>query len=333
MSKTKWKEFGKIAVKKMAQAQPGDNLLILTDTRTDTDIAEACRDAAVEAGINTKFLTIPYMEPTDTRELSPEAAQTILDANVILGICETMFDEKEAARQARAKGARFAITSPAGMEDFLIEGICGVDYDHMLKVAERACELWADSDICQITSPAGTNISFGMKGRPALIGDGMATQPGELDFFPGVSIANAPIEETIQGIVVVDGNIPPGKLVEAPVTCELEKGVVTRISGGKEAQDLEAYFAESGDPIAKHLCHFTFGLNPRAKTTGNVHQDEHVLGAVTFGFGSQDPDFKGNVPDCKVHCDVVLPSSTILLDGVTFCKNNSLNADLGLGGL
>ena len=333
MSKAKWKEFGNIAVKKMAQALPGEKLLILTDTRADSDIAEACREAGIEAGIDTRFLIIPYMEPTDTSELAPKAAQTILDADVILGICETMFDEKAAARQAREKGARLAITSPAGMEDFLIEGICGVDYDHMLKVAERACELWADSDTCQITSSVGTNISFGMKGRPVLIGDGMATQPGELDFFPGVSIANAPIEETIQGTMVVDGNIPPGKLVEALVTCELEKGIITHISGEKEAQDLEAYFAESGDPIAKHLCHFTLGLNPRAKTTGNVHQDEHVLGAVTFGFGSQDPDFKGMVPDCKVHCDVVLPSTTILLDGVVFCKNNRLNADLGLGGL
>ncbi len=333
MSLTKWKEFGTIAVGKMAQAQPGDRLLILTDTRTDSDIAEACRAAGIEAGIDTAFLTIPFMEPTDTSELSSEAAHAVLEANVILGICETMFDEKAAARQARAKGTRIAITSPSGMEDFLIDGICGVDYDHMLKVAERACELWAASESCQVTSPVGTNISFEMKGRPVLIGDGMATQPGELDFFPGVSMANAPVEETIQGTIVVDGNIPPGRLVAAPVTCELEKGIITRISGGKDAQDLEAYFAESGDLIAKHLCHFTLGLNPRAQTTGNVHQDEHVLGAVTFGFGSQDPDFKGNVPACQVHCDVVLRSPTIFLDGTVFCQNNRLNEDLGLGGL
>jgi len=136
----------------MAHARPGDRLLILTDSQADSDIAEACRDAGIEAGIDTRFLTIPYMEPTDTRELSPEAARIIMDANVILGICETMFDEKAAARQARENGARIAITSPAGMEDFLIEGICGVDYDLMLKVAEQARELWADAETCQLAS-------------------------------------------------------------------------------------------------------------------------------------------------------------------------------------
>jgi hypothetical protein len=64
-----------------------------------------------------------------------------------------------------------------------------------------------------------------------------------------------------------------------------------------------------------------------------LHQDEHILGAVTFGFGSQDPDFKGTVPPSKVHVDVVLKSPTIFLDDVIMCENNKLNLNLGLGGL
>ena len=116
----------------------------------------------------------------------------------------------------------------------------------------------------------------------------MATQAGEADFFPGVSAANAPIEETINGTIVIDGNVPPGRLVNAPVTCRLEKGIIVDIEGGVDASALRAHFDESGEDTARHLCHFTIGLNPRAKTSGNTHQDEHVLGAITFGFGSQD---------------------------------------------
>jgi len=58
----------------------------------------------------------------------------------------------------------------------------------------------------------GTDISFKMEGRPALIGDGLATEPGEADFFPGVPIA---------------GNIPPGQLVREPAKCYLEQGKIT----------------------------------------------------------------------------------------------------------
>jgi hypothetical protein len=54
---------------------------------------------------------------------------------------------------------------------------------------------------------------------------------------------------------------------------------------------------------------------------------------VTFGFGSQDPDFKGNVPPSKVHFDVVLKSPRIMLDDAVMCENNKLNPELGLGGL
>lgn len=57
------------------------------------------------------------------------------------------------------------------------------------------------------------------------------------------------------------------------------------------------------------------------------------MGAVTFGFGHQDPSYRGTVGVAKVHLDVVLASPTIALDGVVMCQNNRLNPDLGLGGL
>jgi leucyl aminopeptidase (aminopeptidase T) len=329
----RWGEFGEIAVRMMGQVKPGENLLILADTWTDMKVAEACLIAGMNAKANTQLLVIPRMASTDTTEFNPSTAGAIQGADVIIGLCETMFIEKEATNKAREKGTRIASTSLAGMEEFAVEGIMNVDYPRMVKVAERVCELWEKTEVCRVTSPLGTDIKFHMKGRPALVGDGMATQPGEADFFPGVSAANAPIEETINGTIVIDGNVPPGRLVNAPVTCRLEKGVIVDIEGGADANALRAHFEESGEPTAFHLCHFTIGLNPRAKTSGNTHQDEHVLGAITFGFGSQDPDFKGSVGPCGVHADVVLTSATVDLDGVVMVEKNRLNADLGLGGL
>lgn len=333
MSGRRWDKFGEIAVRRMGQVKPGENLLILADTKTDIDVAQACLKAGINASPNAQLLVIPWMAVADTREFSQTAVSAIQGADVIIGLCETMFVEKEFTQAARQNGTRIASTTVAGMEDFAIEGIVDVDYDKMIAIAQRGCELWENAETCQVKSDLGTDISFLMKGRPALVGDGMASEPGEADFFPGVSIANAPVEETINGVIVIDGNIPPGRLVNDPVTCVLEKGIIEAIDGGEDAKTLRDQLEMSNDPIAKHLCHFTLGLNPRAKTTGHVHQDEHVLGAITFGFGSQDPDFKGKVPPCNVHFDVVLRSPTILLDGVLMCANNQLSPDLGLGGL
>lgn len=330
---SRWKDLGDIAVRRMAGVKPGENLLVLADTETDPEVARACFDAGIEAGARPSLLVIPFMSPTDTSELDGVTIGAIAGADVVIGVCETMFTEKESTERALEAGVRIASTNVNGMEDFAIEGIRDVDYPLMIEVGTRIGELWQKTELCRVTSAFGTDISFDIRDRPIDLGTGMATEPGQVDFFPGVSVANAPIEKTIQGTIVVDGNIPPGRLPSAPVTLHLKDGVIVDFEGGEDADALRAYFAESGDPIATHLCHFTLGLNPRARTSGSVHQDEHVLGAVTFGFGSQSPAFAGTVPPCNVHCDVVLTTAKIECDGRVMLVDNMLNEDMGFGGL
>ena len=333
MRALRWGEFAGVAVRDMAAVKPGETLLVLADTWTDMDIAEACLTAGIGAGADTQLLVIPRMAPTDTTEFNASVSGAIKGADVVLGLCPTMFIEKTATMEARRNGTRIASTDVIGMEDFAIEGICDVDQGRMIEVAERIGQIWIGTEYCRVTSALGTDISFDMRGRPIEIGDGVAAEPGTSNFFPGVCVANAPIENTINGVIVVDGNIPPGRLVNAPVTVHIETGVITGIEGGADAGQLRAHFAASGDPIATHLCHFTLGLNPLARTSGSIHQDEHVLGAITFGFGDQDADFGGNVPDCGVHCDLVLTTGKIECDGQILCEDNRLNEQLGLGGL
>lgn len=330
---SRWKDLGDIAVRRMAGVKPGENLLILADTETDPEVAQACFDAGIEAGARASLLTIPFMSPTDTSELDGATIGAIAGADVVIGVCETMFTEKESTETALESSVRIASTNVKGMEDFAIEGIRDVDYPLMIEVGTRIGELWRKTELCRVTSPLGTDISFDIRDRPIDLGTGMATEPGQADFFPGVSVANAPIEKTIQGTIVVDGNIPPGRLPSAPVTLQVKDGVIVDFEGGEDADALRAYFAESGDPISTHLCHFTLGLNPRARTSGSVHQDEHVLGAVTFGFGSQAPAFGGAVPPCNVHCDVVLTTAKIECDGRVMLEDNRLDEEMGFGGL
>lgn len=328
-----WTEFAEIAVHKMAQAKPGENFLVLTDTWADPAVPQACFEAGIRAGARTSLLVIPGMDPTDSSELDEVTIAAIAAADVVLGVCETMFTAKASTDRALEGGTRIAGTNVKGMEDFAIEGLVNVDYELMIEIAHKIGAIWQKTELCRVTSPSGTDITYDMRDRPLDVGHGMANNPGDCDYFPGVSVANAPIEKTIQGKIVVDGNIPPGRLVEEPVTLHVEKGIIAEIEGGADAEALRAHFAASGDPIATHLCHFTLGLNPRARTSGSVHQDEHVLGAITYGFGSQAGAFGGCVPPCNVHCDVVLTTGRIECDGVVMLDDNTLNADLGLGGL
>jgi leucyl aminopeptidase (aminopeptidase T) len=330
---TRWGELGEIVIRQMVDVKPGENLLILADTWTDIDIAEACLVAGFNAKANAQLLVIPRMSPTDTREFNACTGGAIKGSDVIVGLCEMIFLEKEATRRAREKGTRIVSTMPRGMEDFLIEGMVDVDYSRLNQVAAKIGELWGQTLLCQVTSSLGTDISFRLKGRPVDVGDGTATLPGKVGYFPGPDAGIAPIEDTINGTIVIDGCIDPGnRLVTTPITLSLEKGVIKSIQGGADANAWRASLESVGDPKAFHLCHFTIGLNPRAKPSNNMHECEHVLGAITFGFGSQDPIFQGTVGAAKIHSDVVLLSSTVYLDGKVMCENNKLNPELGLGG-
>ncbi len=74
MSIVRWGEFGKTAVTMMAQAKPGEKLLVLADTWTDMEIAHACLIAGINAGAETQLLVIPKMAQTDTRDFNASIA-------------------------------------------------------------------------------------------------------------------------------------------------------------------------------------------------------------------------------------------------------------------
>jgi len=330
MAVYRWGEWAEAVMRMIVEVKPGENLLILADTWTDMEIAEACLIAGINAKAKAQMLVIPRMSHTDTSELSGPTVAAIASADLVVGVCETMFVEKASTRQACANGTRIVSAMPRGQEDFIIEGLLDVDYARMIEVAKKVCELWEKTEVCHVTSSLGTDISFRLKGRPALVGDGMATEPGQVGFIPGVSAGIAPVEETINGTIVIDGCIEPGsRLVSAPITCRLEKGVITAIEGAADAAAWRSALESVDDPKAFHLCHFTLGLNPRARASGSMHQCEHVMGAVTLGFGDQAPEFKGTVGAAKIHADVVLMSPTVTLDGVLMLEDNELNPDLG----
>jgi leucyl aminopeptidase (aminopeptidase T) len=333
MAVHRWGEFGEVAVRMMGQVKPGEHLLIVADTWTDLEIAEACLIAGINAKANAQLLVLPRTSQADTRELSPVVAGGLQGADLVVALCDQDIAHKAAMRTAREKGTRIVTCMPRGIEDFVIEGILDAHYELQIEVCEKICRLWEETEICHVASSLGTDISFQMRGRPALVGDGMATEPGEADWFPGVDASIAPVEETINGTMVIDGSVKPGGLVRTPITCHLEKGVITAIEGGADANSWRSLLESTGDPKAFRVCHFTLGLNPRARLSGHGPEDEHVLGGVTFGFGDQDPSYMGTVGPATVHFDAILGSPTVTLDGVVMCEKNELNSDLGLGGL
>ena len=135
-------------------------------------------------------------------------------------------------------------------------------------------------------------------------------------------ITVCPIEETINGTLVFDGALfPPAEIgiLQDRVIMTVEKGVVTHIEGGAQAQVFKSWLASWNDPNMYRLAHFSPGFNPGVlKPTGRIVEDERIFGSCEWGMGSQGKSLGGAYWDAASHTDGIVLSPTLIYNGKEF---------------
>lgn len=332
MSMLRFAQLGDVVINQLCEVKPGENVLVVADTGTNRGLADAYLAAAINAGARAALVVERERVLTDM-EIPGALAGALREADVILGLCAGVFSRSEACVAARERGARILLTDPRGMEQYLIDGIVNIDNETMAHDSELLAKLMREADLCEMTCPNGTDITCRFGDRPILITDGRALDPGEMDYYPGSQVSVGAIEETINGLLVVDGSMSTLGLVSHPFGIRMERGQVVGFEGeGPDLARWKQHIEEQDDPTLAWCAHISFGLNPRASVSGNIYEDERYYGCVDLGFGSQDPSFGGTIGTSKHHVDVVTMSPTLKLDGVTVLEANRLNTDLGFKG-
>lgn len=233
------------------------------------------------AGADTQLIVKPRPARGAASKLGPILSDAIRASKSILELCnEGVIVRDPATVEARSKGARVLVTGVEGIEDYVVRALLDVDYEAMIRNAELVAELWDKTEHCRVTSPQGTDVSFDLAPRKSIIGDGALSEDGEVDFFPGAQVSIAPVEETINGRIVIDASDSVQGIVHAPYSFTLKNGVITAIEGGKEADVMRNWLESRNDEKIYRLCHFSVGLNPQAGISGNMIEDERKLAAV-----------------------------------------------------
>lgn len=293
-----------------------ENVVITADTSSDERVVKATANAVYATGA---IPTVIFYETRSTAVMEPPSpvAGAVKNADVWIEFSYAYILHTLAWKDSLKSGVRYICLS--GMDvSMMVNTIGRVNYTKMLKLGEALRSTVEQADEIVIKSPAGSNLTAYNRGRKVRQSGKLADTPGE-PIMLGGQVSWCPIEETINGILVFDGALWPPVgigLIDSPIKLTLEKGIVTKIEGDKEAVIFKEWLAGFNDPTMYHLAHYSLGFNPGVKKcTGRIVEDERTFGCIEMGIGSQGPQIMGKTWKSASHTDGIVLNPTIILDG------------------
>ena len=180
-------------------------------------------------------------------------------------------------------------------------------------------------------TPAGTDITASIASRPVCLNDGLSHKGGQKNGIPTLEVFIAPVEESVNGKIVVDASCSGGvgKIVDKPIEITVVNGKATEITGGVEAEKLKKILASAGTDAVYQVAELAIGLNPYCRITGNIVEDEGKYGTCHMALGSNTGFYGKNF--APLHIDMVQYAPTIVIDGTVICENGELKVAQMIG--
>jgi len=303
-----------------ANVKHGDQVLIVTDSATDPDVANTIMAAAAALHVEaTKIVMSPRALPGDEPPAPVVAAMLCADV-VICPTNRTLF-HTNARTAACRNGARFISMAGATMS-VLASRAMVADFPRQRKVLNKLANRLTRARRIRVTNSAGTNLEFNVEGRRGYGVSGMAAHPGEATGTPDIEAYIAPLESESDGVLFVDGSTSVTGVVRRPIKITIRKGMARSLSGGVDALRLSRILGEAGSRAAYRVCEFGIGLNPRASIRGSIIEDEGKLGTAHVALG--DNTRIGGVNKAPIHVDLVFKNPHVQLDGASVLKGKRL---------
>ncbi|MEM1830672.1 MAG: hypothetical protein QXJ97_03975 [Desulfurococcaceae archaeon] len=313
-------------VKDVLKLSTGDEVVITIDTAGDWNVAEATAEAATIVGA--KPVIVLHQTPIGvgmaTDKYLPVKTLTAIlrEADVWIEYNRNWLLYSTPYWKAIETGKVKYMCLVGMYSDMMVRTIGRVDLNTIYTFQRKLASITKKCKKMRITSPAGMNVEIeNDPARPVLV-EGEVDGPGEYMLFGQVDWA--PIEDSINGVLVFDGSIwPPEELgiLKTPIKLHVVEGKIKKIEGGYEAKLFEKWIKSFNDEKMLNIAHISYGCNPGAKLSGNILEDERVWGVVEWGIGSQSPTFKGKLGPASSHTDGVCLNPTVECDGELIIVN------------
>ncbi len=305
------------------QVRREEDVLVITDPNT-ADVGQALYE---EASRVTDRILLVMMPPTQkTGKEPPLPVSDIMRKNrVIIIATKDSMTHTRARAAATREGARIVSMPGIGRISFESGGMTA-DYNALQREVSGMGSIFRRRRRVSVKSEAGTDVEFLTGDRWILEDTGICNRPGQIANLPAGKVFVLPKEGSMNGTIVIDGSWE-GRMLEEPLTLQVEAGIVTEVSGGEIADEISAVFdvARLGLRSSKRdqvwtVAEFGFGMNPKAALMGNKVEDLVVRGGAYFGFG--DSTHIGGNARVGIHLrgslvdpEVSLEGSVIVSDG------------------
>ncbi len=323
---------------RLCKVTAGETVAVIAELGQKDDYVAAAVAAARRLGagalvLHASSLSNPSLPPysADGREVAPLLAAA--------GECDFVVDvtvggliHSDVRTRITGNGKRMLFVAEPGD---VLERLAG-DEDLRAKVERGGDRLRAGATL-HVTNGAGMDLTADISGDDLPITHqwGYVDEPGRWDHWPSGFVACFPRDRTAEGRIVLqpgDALIPWQRYVRDTVTIEVEKGFITRISGGADAHVLNDYFESWADEEVWALSHMGWGLLERARWSAfDVYDPRTLYGqelrstAGNFMWSTGSNRFADR--ETPAHLDVPMRGCTVEIDGDTVVRDGSLVAD------
>jgi leucyl aminopeptidase (aminopeptidase T) len=292
----------------------GEEVLVVANPATQ-HLGERLRGEAVDAGGDAVMALISE-RASHAAEPPRTVAEAMAAADVILGPTVQSLSHTAARKRASEAGARCA-TLPGVTEEMLAR-VMSADMEGLRRKGGAVAEALDAASKAKIRCPNGTELDLDLSDREAIPDAGELTARGAFGNLPCGEGFISPAGGN--GTLVIDGTLAGIGLVDEPVELVVEGGHLTSARGGQGMAFMELLTAHGDD--GTNIAELGVGTNEKAKLTGNILEDEKILGTCHVAFGASAA-IGGNV-QVPVHLDCVVMKPTVELDGEAIVRDGEL---------
>jgi leucyl aminopeptidase (aminopeptidase T) len=284
--------------------QAGEDVVIVVD-RTTQALGEALRAAAAARGAEA-VTTVMEPRQVDGEEPPAAVAAALAAARVFIAPTRRSLSHTRARKAASDAGARGA-TLPGVTEDMLAR-LMAADFPMMAARSRAVAELLTEAESAHVTCPRGTDFTADLSGRSGIADDGDLSDAG--------AFGNLPCGEGFISPIGGEGSLVASTLAtlglpDEPVRLTVRDGRLA--DAGGEWGERWAALMDAAGSLGRNLAELGVGTNERATLTGNILEDEKMLGTVHVAFGASAGI--GGTVAVPVHLDCLIADATLDVGG------------------